>query len=331
MKDKLVKLIDDYTESLSAKDMHKADFAEKFADYLLANGFGMVSGRHTVGYSEPCKLGDSVFVPFLNEENGVIYMDEFKITEISHQRIWVNGDDGFDYEISDIGKEVFLSFDSAKAFFEEQGMTVERGKPAMAVDLSELQGVERPLCAVGDTVYEVFMDDDGKVYVDEVKVMEVSTQRIWVDSNYYDYDDVGKSIFLHRDDVDKYLQSPEYLAQRINKVLQFNVSNEAKKELLVGAFEAGQEYFEKDTDKYIKLTHTGPSYIWHYDVFDSNKELLYNTSYLAVRLAMDILEGYIVPAAMAKEKSVDGLISEAVDVAKQNNQDIECAQQDFTK
>ena len=37
-REKLIELVDDYTDSLSVRDLHKADFAEKFADHLIANG-----------------------------------------------------------------------------------------------------------------------------------------------------------------------------------------------------------------------------------------------------------------------------------------------------
>lgn len=36
-KEKLIALVDDYTDPLSVKDIHKADFAEKFTDHLLAS------------------------------------------------------------------------------------------------------------------------------------------------------------------------------------------------------------------------------------------------------------------------------------------------------
>ena len=38
VKEKLVELIDDYTDPLTVRDIHKEDFAEKFADHLIANG-----------------------------------------------------------------------------------------------------------------------------------------------------------------------------------------------------------------------------------------------------------------------------------------------------
>ena len=37
-REKLVELVDDYTDHLSIQDIHKADFAERFADHLIANG-----------------------------------------------------------------------------------------------------------------------------------------------------------------------------------------------------------------------------------------------------------------------------------------------------
>ena len=52
MKDRLKELIDEYTDPLSARDIHKADFAEKFADHLLANGVIVPL----------CKVGDKVAV-----------------------------------------------------------------------------------------------------------------------------------------------------------------------------------------------------------------------------------------------------------------------------
>ncbi len=45
--ERLTGLVDDYTESISARELHEADFAEKFADYLLRNGVIV----------PPCKVG----------------------------------------------------------------------------------------------------------------------------------------------------------------------------------------------------------------------------------------------------------------------------------
>ena len=53
-------------------------------------------------------------------------------------------------------------------------------------------------CAVGDTVYTIYSDEDGS-FIEEPKVEEVSTHRVWIDSMYFDYDDFGKTVFLTRE------------------------------------------------------------------------------------------------------------------------------------
>ena len=50
-REQLIALIDDYTDDLSARDLHKADFAERFADRILADGW----------QKAPCKIGDTVY------------------------------------------------------------------------------------------------------------------------------------------------------------------------------------------------------------------------------------------------------------------------------
>lgn len=215
------KLIDALNSALKEQfDFVPLDATIKIADQLIAEGFGFVEAREV---DVPCKIGDSVFVPYYNEETGVTEIDELQVTEVSEKRIWVCGDDGFDYSA----------------------------------------------------------------------------------------DDIGRSVFLSREDAVSYVKSPEYLAERINMVLHFNISFEAKKELLVAGFVAGQEFFEKDTERYIRLTAKGPFDVWKFDVFDKNKELAYETTEFAGRLAIDILSGYVVPATMVQEKSVSELISDA--------------------
>ena len=51
MRDRLIELIDEYTDPLSARDIHRAEFAEQFADHLLAAGVIV----------PPCKVGDVVY------------------------------------------------------------------------------------------------------------------------------------------------------------------------------------------------------------------------------------------------------------------------------
>lgn len=42
---RLIELIEQYTENITARELHKAEFDEKFADYLLQNGLRPTAGR----------------------------------------------------------------------------------------------------------------------------------------------------------------------------------------------------------------------------------------------------------------------------------------------
>lgn len=75
MRDRLIELIADFTEDLSARDLHKADFDEKFADYLLAEGVIV----------PPVKVGQMVYViTSQTSDNKNLYIFEDIIT---HYRI----------------------------------------------------------------------------------------------------------------------------------------------------------------------------------------------------------------------------------------------------
>ena len=63
-------------------------------------------------------------------------------------------------------------------------------------------------CAVGDTVYTIYSDEDGS-FIEEPKVEEVSTHRIWIDSMYFDYSDIGKTIFLTKEAAEAALKKRE--------------------------------------------------------------------------------------------------------------------------
>ena len=54
VKEKLVELVDDYTNHLTVRDIHKADFSEKFADQLIANG---VTVQEWISSSKPPQTG----------------------------------------------------------------------------------------------------------------------------------------------------------------------------------------------------------------------------------------------------------------------------------
>lgn len=38
MREKLIEMLEEYTEKVSARELHSSDFDEKFADYLLEHG-----------------------------------------------------------------------------------------------------------------------------------------------------------------------------------------------------------------------------------------------------------------------------------------------------
>ena len=59
-------------------------------------------------------------------------------------------------------------------------------------------------CAVGDTIYEIYSDN-----IKEHKVNEVSTHSIWIDNMYFDHADIGKNIFLTKDEAEAALKGME--------------------------------------------------------------------------------------------------------------------------
>lgn len=178
-----------------------------------------------------------------------------------------------------------------------------------------------PPCKVGDVIFEICVDSQGMSHINEADVLEVSTQRIWVDSNYYDYDDIGRSVFLSLADAEAALASPECLAARVSAVMRYNISDDSKKGLLIAGFAVGQEYFEKADGRSLRFIEKLENDFWKFDVFDRNGQWMHSTNAFAPRLALDILNGEIVPAAMARDKSVDGLIAEASDKSMESNKD----------
>ncbi len=80
----------------------------------------------------------------------------------------------------------------------------EKGVRALFEQLAEYEDLEEQgrllklPCAVGDTVYTIYYDDEDGLFIEEPKVEEVSTHRVWIDSMYFDYDDFGKTVFLTR-------------------------------------------------------------------------------------------------------------------------------------
>lgn len=98
----------------------------------------------------------------------------------------------------------------------------------------------------------------------------------------------------------KFGLDPSQKKELFDRILEtydhLRIDPEERKEMLIASFEAGQTFYEVDTGRFISLVGESSSDIWTFDVFDSNKNPLYQTSAYAGRLADDILSGYIVTA-----------------------------------
>ena len=53
-------------------------------------------------------------------------------------------------------------------------------------------------CKPGDTIYSIWEDDDGLPYIDEVKIIDVSVEKIWVEGGGFSVKCLGKTDFLTR-------------------------------------------------------------------------------------------------------------------------------------
>lgn len=68
--------------------------------------------------------------------------------------------------------------------------------------------VELP-CAVGDTIYTIYSDEDGSL-IEELTVSEVTTQKIRADYGCsFRYGDIGKTVFLTKEEAEKTLKESE--------------------------------------------------------------------------------------------------------------------------
>ncbi len=66
-------------------------------------------------------------------------------------------------------------------------------------------------CAIGDTVYVIYWDDGVAPMIEEAEILEVSTHRVWIDGNYFDYDDFGKIVFHTSEEAQKAIKERESL------------------------------------------------------------------------------------------------------------------------
>lgn len=66
-------------------------------------------------------------------------------------------------------------------------------------------GVVALPCKEHDYVYviEPLPLFDGEKHIHKYEVLEVSTQRIWVDGNCFDYDDIGKTVFFTQEEAER--------------------------------------------------------------------------------------------------------------------------------
>lgn len=73
----------------------------------------------------------------------------------------------------------------------------EQAKELMGYKNAESQGtLIRVPVAKGSRVYEIIDDGVDKAYIQGIKVQEVSDSRIWANDACFDYDDIGRTIFI---------------------------------------------------------------------------------------------------------------------------------------
>lgn len=63
--------------------------------------------------------------------------------------------------------------------------------------------------AKGDTIYPLLYANGKPKYVGSAEVVEISDSRIWVDSYYFDYADIGKTVFLTKEQAEQALKETE--------------------------------------------------------------------------------------------------------------------------
>lgn len=78
------------------------------------------------------------------------------------------------------------------------------------------QGVTIPTIKIGDTLYDVYFNDDTSSFkISELVVSDISEKRIWVDEDqcYISIDDIGNSLFSEREEA-------EAFAENLNRIRQ---------------------------------------------------------------------------------------------------------------
>ena len=118
-RDRLIELIGNLPFSAEYEKYNSSEWAEQFADYLLANGVIVL----------PCKVGDVVY--FANESyHDAAEIDGIQIDENGISFTWVQYEVGVDitelwdegdFDLEDIGKTVFLTKEEAEKALERSG------------------------------------------------------------------------------------------------------------------------------------------------------------------------------------------------------------------
>lgn len=110
MRDRLIKLINNYPCMSTAEDCFIESISSDFADYLLANGVVV----------PPCKVGDMVYFVIEDDvtEEGK-YISKQQINDVSTKGIFVSDslteeNCGIFIPFSDFGKTAFLSEEEAE-------------------------------------------------------------------------------------------------------------------------------------------------------------------------------------------------------------------------
>ena len=119
----MAKVIDEFTEPLSARDIHKAEFSEQFAEHLYTAGYCKQS-ENTIEL--PCKVGQTVYMPWEWKDTSgiaILTVERISITEAGQSirtDLWSDDEDYWlayncgVYEFDDIGKTVFLTKEEAE-------------------------------------------------------------------------------------------------------------------------------------------------------------------------------------------------------------------------
>lgn len=113
---------------------------------------------------------------------------------------------GLERKIKDCGVKMRrLTYSGTKEAKTDVTIRDALNKLAEYEDLEEQGKLLKLPCAMGNTVYTIYSSEDDS-FIEEAKVEEVSTHRIWIDSVYFDYDDFGKSVFLTREEAEAALK-----------------------------------------------------------------------------------------------------------------------------